>query len=230
MIDALLDLVRGAMGSPWIYLALFAFAAIDAFFPVVPSESLVITAGVFAASGEPNLLLVMGVAALGAFVGDHVSYFAGRAAGGRMLRRARPDSRRRAALDWAARALTERGGLILVVARYVPGGRTAATMTLGGVGYPQRSFSLFAGLAAVSWGVYSALIGYLGGMAFEHDPLRGLLAGFGLAVAITVLAEIVRHRRRRRRPGAGPDDPAGGAADADPSGPLEPQRSTSPAS
>ena len=55
MSDAITDLVEGAMGSPWVYLALCAFAAIDAFFPVVPSESLVITAGVFAATGEPNV-------------------------------------------------------------------------------------------------------------------------------------------------------------------------------
>ena len=49
MAEAITDLVEGAMGSPWVYLALCAFAAIDAFFPVVPSESLVISAGVFAA-------------------------------------------------------------------------------------------------------------------------------------------------------------------------------------
>ena len=54
---AITDMVEGAMGSPWIYLALCAFAAIDGFFPLVPSESLVVSAGVFAATGEPNLSL-----------------------------------------------------------------------------------------------------------------------------------------------------------------------------
>ena len=49
MADAITQLVEGAMGSPWVFVALFAFAMIDAFFPIVPSESLVITAGVFAA-------------------------------------------------------------------------------------------------------------------------------------------------------------------------------------
>ena len=37
MAEAITELVEGAMGSPWVYLALCAFAAIDAFFPVVPS-------------------------------------------------------------------------------------------------------------------------------------------------------------------------------------------------
>ena len=60
MADRITELVEHAVGSPWVYLALFAFAAIDAFFPIVPSESLVISAGVFAASGsEPELVPII---------------------------------------------------------------------------------------------------------------------------------------------------------------------------
>src|ERR671918_1174818 len=86
MADAITELVEGAMGSPWVYLALLAFAAIDAFFPVVPSETLVISAGVFAASNpDPNLLFVILSSAAGAFIGDHISYFIGRYGGSRLL-------------------------------------------------------------------------------------------------------------------------------------------------
>ncbi|TDD59363.1 DedA family protein, partial [Actinomadura rubrisoli] len=77
-----MDLLHTAVTSPWFYLALFAVAAIDGFFPVVPSESMVITGGVYAASGRPNLALVVVLAALGAFIGDHVAYFIGRGSGG----------------------------------------------------------------------------------------------------------------------------------------------------
>ena len=66
MADRITELVEHAVGSPWVYLALFAFAAIDAFFPIVPSESLVISAGVFAASGsEPDLIPIILSAAAG---------------------------------------------------------------------------------------------------------------------------------------------------------------------
>ena len=151
--DGILGVVDTAVTSPWFYLVLFAVAAIDGFFPVVPSESLVITAGVYAASGRPELGLVVVLAALGAFTGDHVSFLLGRRAGGRLVRGLRPGTRRFAAFGWARRTLVERGGLILVVARYVPGGRTAVTVTMGAVGYRLRSFSLFAAVAAVSWGL-----------------------------------------------------------------------------
>lgn len=194
----LVQLVEGAVGSPWFYAAVFAFAAVDAFFPAVPSESLVITAGVFAAAGDPNLGIVVAAAALGAFAGDHVSFLAGRAFGERALRRVPPGSRRGATLTWARETLAERGGLILVVCRYIPGARTAVTLTAGGVRYPLRSFSFFDAIAAGSWALYSGLVGYVGGAAFENDPLKGLLLGLGLALAVAALVELGRHARRHR--------------------------------
>ncbi|GAA2317918.1 VTT domain-containing protein [Nonomuraea roseoviolacea subsp. roseoviolacea] len=190
MSHAIMDLVTQAMSSPWLYAALFALALLDGFFPVVPAETSVITAAVFAASGETNLGLVILVAALGAFIGDHVSYLIGNKAAGRL--------RERKAFVWARRALAERGGLVLVVARYIPGGRTATTLTMGAVRHPLRSFTFFDAIAASSWAVYSGLIGFFGGMAFENDPVKGLLLGLGIALSITGVVELVRWARKRR--------------------------------
>jgi membrane protein DedA with SNARE-associated domain len=196
----MLQFAQELMSSWWIYLALWGFAALDGFFPAIPSETLVVTAGVFAAaSGAPNLYAVIAAAAIGAFIGDHVSYALGRGAGGRLLDRMKPGTKRYAAVVWARQALTERGGLVLVVARYVPGGRTAVTLTMGSVRYPLRQFSAFAALAAVSWGIYCTLVGYLGGKAFEDNPLKGVVLGIGLALAVTAIVEVVRHQLRKRR-------------------------------
>ena len=165
-----------------------------------------VTAGVFAAAnGEPNLYAVIVVAAIGAFVGDHVSYALGRGAGGRLLDRVRPGTKRHAAVLWAWRSLAERGGLVLVVARYVPGGRTAVTLTMGSVRYPLRTFSPYAGLAAVSWGLYCTLVGYIGGKAFEDNPLKGVILGIGLALAVTLVVELLRHRMRKAQPQVDPE-------------------------
>jgi membrane-associated protein len=198
MSDAIMNWVEGAMGSPWVYLALCAFAAIDAFFPAVPSESLVITAGVFAASGEPNLAGVIVAAALGAFAGDHISYLVGRTAGGRILHRAKPGTKKAKAFAGAGKLLADRGGTILIVCRYIPGARTAITLTAGAVKYPLRSFTFFDGIAALSWGAYSALVGYIGGEAFEESPWKGLALGLGIALTVTFTVELIRHLRRPR--------------------------------
>ncbi|MGW7681795.1 DedA family protein [Kribbella sp. NPDC054772] len=201
MSEQILHFASELMSSWWIYLALWGFAALDGFFPAIPSETLVVTAGVFAAStGEPNLYAVIVVATIGAFMGDHVSYLLGRGAGGRLLDRMKPGTKRHAAVLWARQALEERGGLVLVVARYVPGGRTAVTLTMGSVRYPLRQFTPYAALAAVSWGVYCTLVGYIGGKAFEDNPLKGVALGIGLALAVTLIVELVRHYRKKRKP------------------------------
>lgn len=197
MSHALLGLVEQVMSSPWLYAALFGLALLDAFFPVVPAETAVITAGVFAAStAGPDLPLVIVVSALGAFAGDHVSYVIGARAGGRL--------RERKAFVRVREALAVRGGLVLVAARYIPGGRTATTLTLGAVRHPLRSYSFFDAIAAISWGLYSGLIGYFGGKAFENDPIKGLLLGLGIAVSITAVVELVRWIRKRRAIQASP--------------------------
>jgi membrane-associated protein len=193
--DTIVLLIEGALASPWGLLGLCVVAAIDAFFPVVPSESRVITAGVFAVGGDASLPLGIAAAGLGAFAGDHVSYLVGRRAGDRLAGRLRAGSRTSIAYAWAGKVLAKRGGTVIVAARYIPGGRTAMTLTAGAVRYPLRSFSTFDGLAAGSWATYAALVGYVGGAAFEDDPLKGTLLGLGLALGVTGLIELVRNAR-----------------------------------
>ncbi|MEV4479937.1 DedA family protein [Micromonospora coxensis] len=195
--ESVLDLLHHTVTSPWVYLVIFAVTAVDAFFPAVPGETVVITAGVFAAGGEPALVAVIVAAALGALVGDHVSYAIGRGGGAHRLARLPADSRRRAGSEWARRAVDRRGGSILTTSRYVPGGRTAVTLTMGAVRYPLPRFLFFDALAAGTWALYCGLLGYFGGLAFERDPVKGLLVGVGLSLAVTGLVELARWLRRR---------------------------------
>jgi membrane protein DedA with SNARE-associated domain len=204
MSDAILNLLDGAMTSPWLYAALFALAAIDGFLPLVPSETLAISAGVYAAAGDTTLVAVIVAAGLGALTGDHISYFLGRRYGRRLVTGAAPGTRRAAGFGWARAQLASRGGSILIVCRYIPGARTATTLTAGAVGHPLRSFSTFDAIAALSWGAYAALVGYAGGSAFEDDPLLGVGVGLAIALGLAGAVELVRHLRGRRvAPAAG---------------------------
>jgi membrane-associated protein len=42
--------------------------------------------------------------------------------------------------------------------------------------------------------LHCALVGYIGGKAFEDNPLKGVILGIGLALTLTLIAELVRHR------------------------------------
>lgn len=202
--ESALDLLRQLITSPVVYLLLFALTAVDAIVPMVPAETAVITAAVLVSGDAPELAAIWAAAALGALAGDHVSYVIGRGGGARRLARFPAESRRRASSEWARRALYRRGGFVLTTARYVPGGRTAVTLTMGAVRYPLRSFLFFDAIGAGSWALYSVLLGHFGGLAFQEKPLLGVLAGLTLSVAVTGLLELTRRlrRRSRRRPAA----------------------------
>ena len=73
------------------------------------------------------------------------------------------------------------------MARFIPGGRTAATFTSGLVHLRWLTrFAPYIFVAAILWSVYAALLGYLGGRLFEDRPIFALLVAFGIAAAITV--------------------------------------------
>ncbi|GAB3411828.1 DedA family protein [Flindersiella endophytica] len=198
MSDAVLEVATSVLRSPWFYLVLFTLVYVDAFLPGIPSEGVVVVAGVFAVTGTPELPLVMLVAMVAAFAGDHTSLLIGRLAGTRLMRWIPEGSRRRRTLDWSARQLERRGAQILIIGRYVPGGRTGVTLMAGFVGYPLRSFAPYVAVAAVTWGIYSSLVGYLGGLVFRDHPWRGVAAGIGFGIAVTMVVELVRFIRRRR--------------------------------
>jgi membrane-associated protein len=194
------SLVNAVSGAWWSYPLIFAVAMLDAFFPLVPSETVAITSGVLAGSGDLSLPLCILCAAAGAFVGDNVSYGIGTFLGERTVKRLFRGEKAHRGFEWAERMLAERGMYLVVVARFIPGGRTATTFAAGYVhSFPWRRFILADAIAAAIWGSYTVLLGYVGGKAFEDQPWKGLLIAFGIALAITGSVELARHVRARKR-------------------------------
>jgi membrane-associated protein len=198
MFESLTDFVSG---SPWTYLYLLVVSAVDVVFPVVPSETSVILGGVLASSGDLLLVLVVASAAAGAIIGDNVAYWLGRKAE-RPLRRRFFSGEREHRLLWAERQIKERGPYLIVVGRFIPGGRTAVTVSAGILHMPYPRFLAADVLAGVLWGLYAALLGYAGGRTFEEQPWKGFVAAFAVALAVTGVVEVVRWVRRRRTAGS----------------------------
>jgi membrane-associated protein len=190
-------LVSNASG--WAYAVVFLLAVLDALVPVVPSETAVITAGVVAAGGDLHLAAVIAAAAAGAFLGDNVAYLIGHRFGRRVAERFFRGEKARKRIEWTEHQLETRGGEIIAVGRFIPGGRTAVTLSAGTLGYPWRRFALFDALAALGWGLYASLLGFFGGRAFEDAPWKGLLIALGTGLAIAGIVELVRWLRNRRR-------------------------------
>jgi membrane protein DedA with SNARE-associated domain len=160
--------------------------ALDAIFPT-------------ACSTDPRIALLIACSAAGAFGGDNLCYLLGRRFGPQVERRffaGAKGARRRA---WAERSLARYGMPLIVVCRFIPGGRTAVTLCCGMIGYPRRRFVIATAIAGTIWALYSFFIGRLGGRAFEDKPWAGLLVAFGITLAVSGLIELIRRISGSRR-------------------------------
>jgi membrane-associated protein len=193
------QMVDWISGSNWSYVIIFAIAVLDAFFPLVPSESMVVVAGSLAASGKLNVFLVILVAWAGAAVGDNISYGIGKWAGERTVRRLFRHEKAQKGFDWAEQQLEERGSYIILIARFIPFGRTAVTFTAGYThGLPWQRFFRYDLVAGGLWATYATMLGYIGGKQFEEQPWKGVLLGLGIAFTVAFLIEWIRNRRAKR--------------------------------
>jgi membrane-associated protein len=181
------------------YLVALVLPALDAIVPVVPSETAVIALGVATAgSTDPRIALLVACAAAGAFLGDNLCYVLGRRFGPAVDRRFFSTPKGKTARAWAERSLSRFGVQLILVCRFIPGGRTAVTLTCGLVGYPRRRFVAATAAAGAIWAAYAFFIGRIGGRAFEDRPWVGLLVALGGTFAISALIESVRRLKRDR--------------------------------
>lgn len=201
LFDALTEWLLVASASPIALLVVFVCTVIDSFFPPIPSESLVVSlASLSVSSGSPSLLVLGGVAATAAIVGDNLAYMIGRGIGTSRLRvLQRP--RIVAALERARVGLRHRGAMVIVTGRFIPVGRVAINMAAGATGYPRRAFVGLSIVAGCLWAGYSLGIGVLAGQWVEDNPLLGTVIAIVGAMIIGWLIESVRGLVVRRRAG-----------------------------
>ncbi|MEY3806766.1 MAG: hypothetical protein RIR69_1578 [Actinomycetota bacterium] len=193
------DFLKDYSSSPWFYLIILLVAFLDSFFPVVPSETMVIIGGVSAGLNQLEWPIVAMLAALGAFLGDNFAYYIGVFFSERLQRRYNKSNKGRQRLRWAQHQIENRGGNLLITARFVPGGRTIVTLTCGITGQSQKWFLKWSAIAAVIWGLYATLLGFIGGKSFEDNHTKAFITAFSIAIAATIIVEIVRHFRSRKQ-------------------------------
>lgn len=210
------DWVVALAGSPWVFVALYLFATIDGFFPPIPSESVIIALASLAVStGEPNFYVLGAVAAAGAFTGDQIAYSIGRRLTVRDLRIMR-GARQQRALGWAERALAERGAAFIIAARYIPVGRVAVNMTAGAVRFHRPRFTVLAVIAAITWSIYSVMLGIGAGIWLGEHPLLAVAVGVAGGLALGMIIDPVLSWFAERRWGGK------GAAPSAPEHPVDP--------
>ena len=96
------------------------------------------------------------------------------------------------------------GPLVILLCRFVPGGRMAACFSAGRSRYPYRLFLPYEALAAVGWATYGALVGHLGGTALTESAWQLLVvaavAAAGFAAAGWAMTAFTARRTRTAAP------------------------------
>jgi membrane-associated protein len=183
--------------SSWLLPLLVVMIAVDAPFPVLPSETILMSAATTAfGGGDAGMVLGLFVAALvGSVLGDAVVFWLGRCSHRLISRTVESEY---ALLSWVRRHVLLRPGIALVGARFVPGGRLVSTAAAGRFGLPVRRFLPWTIASSAAWSLYMLLIGLALGPVTGGNPFLSLVAGATMAVLTAAGFAVVTRLRRPR--------------------------------
>ncbi|WP_338676385.1 VTT domain-containing protein [Streptomyces sp. SCSIO 30461] len=218
----MLDSVELLTGSPWIYAVVAVSVLLDVFLPVLPSGALVIAAATAAAAGStaataavpagtehmppqdvPSLLALLLCATTASVLGDLVAYRVGWRGGERLDRAIARSRRLSTAQERLGRALARGGGLLVVIARFAPAGRSVVSLGAGAAHRRVKEFLPWSVLAALAWAGYSVGVGYVGGQWLGATWVGVAVSVLALFATGTLAAYVMR-RPAQTRPSTTP--------------------------
>jgi membrane-associated protein len=193
------------------YVGLFAiiFAETGLFIGFfLPGDSLLVTAGLFAARGQMDIVLLNVLLCIAAVTGDATGYFIGLRTGHALYNR--PQSRffRRDHLIKTREFYEKYGGITIVLARFMPFARTFAPVVAGIGEMKYRRFAAFNIAGGVGWVISMTLLGY-----FLARSIPGIERNIEYVIIIIVFLSVLpmvikylQHRMKRRvKPAASSD-------------------------
>ncbi len=182
----------------------------------LPGDSLLFTAGLFAARGDLNLAVVLVGCFLAAVIGDQVGYAFGKKVGPSIFRKPNSKLFKQEYVQRADEFFETHGAKTILLARFVPVVRTFVPV-LAGVGKMKyRTFLVYNVIGGLLWAVGVTTLGYALGDQIGADNIdKYLLPIIAVVIFISILPaviEVLRHRRKakadalsanRRRAGRG---------------------------
>jgi membrane-associated protein len=165
----------------------------------LPGDSLLITAGLVAATGYLNIWWLNGLLILAAVVGDSVGYAIGRRLGPRLFTRPKSLLFNPRHVERTRAFYARHGAKTIVIARFVPIVRTFAPVVAGVGQMEYRQFVLYNVTGGVGWVTSMTWAGYLLGQVVPNISERIHLVVVVVIVLsfIPIVVELIRERRRR---------------------------------
>jgi len=170
----------------------------------LPGDSLLVTAGLFAARGELDIVLLNVLLLTAAVTGNATGFYIGSKAGHALYNR--PQSRlfRRDHLIKTREFYEKYGAITIVLAQFMPFARTFAPVVAGIAEMPYRRFALFNVIGAVAWVPGMTLTGYFLGRAIPgiESKIEWVIAIVIFISVTPLIYKYVQHRRQLRKTAA----------------------------
>jgi membrane-associated protein len=168
----------------------------------LPGDSLLVTAGLFAARGDLELVPLLVALSLAAIVGDTVGYNIGARAGPRLF--SRPDSLlfNRRHLITTKEFYEKHGPFTIVIARFIPILRTFAPVVAGIGAMEYRRFISYNVIGGIGWVLTTVLGGYFLGQMIPniHDHIHKVIV---VVIVLSLLPAIIKVAREKMKPATG---------------------------
>ena len=162
----------------------------------LPGDSLLVTAGVFAATGQLHLAELLALVPLCAIVGDQIGYWIGRKAGQALYHREDSLVFRRRHLDRAHQFYEKYGGKTVILARFVPVVRTFCPPVAGAALMPYGRYFIFDVVGGFLWVGSMILAGYFLGSIIPSIGVR-IHYVIGAVIFLSLLPAIIGMLRAR---------------------------------
>lgn len=157
----------------------------------LPGDTLLLSAGILAATGKLSLAAVIAVAAAAAIAGDNTGYQIGKSLGPRLFRKKDGLIFRRSYLEQAEKFFEVYGSKTMAIAHFIPVVRTFAPVVAGAGKMPRPKFALFDALGDIAWAVAITLLGYWFGRKIPNID-HYILPVF-IAVVVFTFAPTIYH-------------------------------------
>jgi membrane-associated protein len=127
----------------------------------LPGDSLLVTAGLFAAKGDLNIVLLNALLMTCAVLGDATGYYIGKKLGPAIFRKEDSFLFKKKHLIATQEFYERHGGKTIIIARFVPVIRTFAPVVAGMANMGYRRFAAFNIIGGVAWVFSMTMLGYL---------------------------------------------------------------------
>jgi membrane-associated protein len=167
-----------------------------------PGDTLLLTAGIFAAQGKLPLLWAIVVIAVAAIAGDNAGYHIGKRYGRRLFRKPDGVVFRQEYIQRAENFYERFGSRTMLIAHFVPVVRTFVPPVAGVAKMDYKQFVIFDAIGDTAWAVIVTLIGYWFGTKIPNIDHYIVLAVVAV-VLITLgpaLYHLVKAILEKRRP------------------------------